>query len=125
MKRKMVVFTMTIFWCLACKKVGAQIISLYAGGGSGYTEGAPATSVAVPVPFSGSFDDRGDFYFSAGASDCKILMIDTNGLIHTVAGNGHCGYSGDGTSATTAEINNSCASVVDRAGNIYLADWLN
>ena len=48
-----------------------------------------------------------------------------SGVITTVAGNGDEGYSGDGGPATAAALNEPYGIVVDRAGNIYIADRLN
>jgi uncharacterized protein (TIGR03437 family) len=42
--------------------------------------------------------------------------------IHTVAGNGGYGYSGDGGSATTAEVYHPAGVAMDPAGNLYIAD---
>jgi hypothetical protein len=35
----------------------------------------------------------------------RIRIIDTNGIISTVAGNGSAGYSGDGASALLSSLN--------------------
>ena len=45
--------------------------------------------------------------------------------IATITGNGTQGYSGDGGSATNAEINLPYAVAVDKAGNVYFADGNN
>ncbi|MDR3734157.1 MAG: Ig-like domain repeat protein [Acidobacteriaceae bacterium] len=46
----------------------------------------------------------------------------TPGTISTVAGNGTAAFSGDGGAATSATLNRAVTSVVDAAGNIYVAD---
>lgn len=43
----------------------------------------------------------------------------------TFAGNGTCGYSGDGGSATAAELSNPDGIGVDTAGNVYIGDTSN
>ncbi len=45
--------------------------------------------------------------------------------IYTLAGNGFIGYSGDGGPATQAELNQPNSSVIDTAGNLYIADSYN
>ena len=59
-----------------------------------------------------------------------LLMLAGNGfaqsgIISTVAGNGEADYSGDGQQATTAEINAPYGLVVDREGNLFIADTYN
>jgi sugar lactone lactonase YvrE len=45
--------------------------------------------------------------------------------ITTVAGTGTPGYSGDGKAATSAALNQPFDVIVDRAGNLYIADTFN
>ena len=45
--------------------------------------------------------------------------------IHTFAGNGTLGYSGDGGAATAAELYNPWGVAVDGSGNVYIADEVN
>jgi hypothetical protein len=52
-------------------------------------------------------------------------MVNTSGTISTVAGNGTCGYKGDGGAATSAEICTPLGVQVDSSGNLYIADWRN
>jgi uncharacterized protein (TIGR03437 family) len=46
-------------------------------------------------------------------------------IISTVAGNGTEGFSGDGGPAISAKLNLPTAIVMDRAGNLYIADYSN
>ena len=50
------------------------------------------------------------------------LVVDAQGIISTVAGNGTLGDSGDGGPAISAQLGNPDGVVVDKAGNIYIAD---
>jgi trimeric autotransporter adhesin len=45
--------------------------------------------------------------------------------IYTVAGDNTVGYTGDGGSATAAELDNPCKVAVDGSGNLYIADQVN
>ena len=51
--------------------------------------------------------------------------MDTRGIITTIAGTGQPGFSGDGGSATAAQLNQPEDMEVDRAGNLYIADSAN
>ena len=52
-------------------------------------------------------------------------MFASNGTICTVAGYGVEGYNGDGISSTSAQLHSARTAVVDRVGNVYIADVLN
>ena len=59
------------------------------------------------------------------ADTCNNVIREVNpstGVITTVAGNGICGYSGDGGAATGAELNAPTGVAVDAAGDIFIAD---
>jgi hypothetical protein len=49
-------------------------------------------------------------------------MVDRNGIISTVAGNGTAGVSGEGGPATNAQLAGPVSVAVDVAGNLYIAD---
>jgi hypothetical protein len=55
----------------------------------------------------------------------RIRWVDGQGIIHTVAGNGLYGFSGDGRPATNAELAAPWGVGVDPSGNIYVADIYN
>src|ERR1700743_2988451 len=71
-------------------------ITTVAGGGSQYTEGAIATSVSV-YPAGLAVDAAGSLYIS-GAN--VVRKVSADGIIHTVAGTGSWGSSGDGGCAS-------------------------
>jgi hypothetical protein len=62
---------------------------------------------------------------SAVASAQYLFSTMSASLIYTIAGNGTAGYSGDGGQATTADLNQVSSAVLDRAGNLYIADSTN
>ncbi len=106
------------------------IISAVAGtGGScGYSgDGGPATSSQLNQPDGVAVESSGDV-FIADTTNCVIRKVSfSNGQISTVAGDFSlgCGYSGDGTSATSAQLNQPYGVAVDISGDILIADYKN
>lgn len=102
--------------------------------GYGGDEG-PATEMRMAQPFGQSaipagrivFDDAGNLYF-ADTSNHLIRMIDTDGIVHRVAGTApvdgvaQSGYAGDGGPATEALLDTPVDLVFDDAGTLYFTD---
>jgi hypothetical protein len=57
----------------------------------------------------------------AGAQ-APVISLSPGDTIHTVAGTGTAGFSGDGGAATAAELANPFSMAADAAGNVYIAD---
>ncbi len=88
-------------------------------------DGGPANAALLNGPFDVAFDPAGNLYFSDTFNN-RIRRVDAKTrVISTVAGNGDKGYSGDGGPATAAALNEPYGIVLDRAGNIFIADRLN
>jgi len=107
--------------------VSAQIIFTAAGNGiQGYSgDGGPATAAELNWPANMALDKNGNMYI-ADQFNNRIRKVDNStGNISTVAGNGFAGYSGDGGSATAAEINLPSSLTLDDSGNIYISDYTN
>ena len=102
--------------------VGTGIITTIAGtGAAGYSEdGVPATSAKLVNSGGISVDSSGNIFISNEHRICKINA--SNGLITTVAGQIMGGFSGDGYSATSAQLNSPSGVAIDASGNIYIAD---
>jgi hypothetical protein len=81
----------------------------------------PATQAMLHSP-AGMAVDAADNLYIADSFNNRIRMVDTNGIIHTVAGNGTAGYSGDGGPATQAELDTPNGVAIDSQGNVYIAD---
>ncbi len=97
------------------------IITSVAGTGSiAYSgDGGPATAAKFHDP-----DWVATWHRNVYIADCsngRIRMIDTNGLISTIAGNGSLTFSGDGGPATDAGVYPSSV-YLDSAGTIYIGD---
>ena len=83
-----------------------------------YQNGIPAIEAAIG-PRAVATDAAGNFYF---AETSRIRKVGPDGIIWTIAGTGHIGYSGDGGPAKSAELGEISDIAVDARGNIYLAD---
>jgi sugar lactone lactonase YvrE len=102
------------------------IIRTVAGNGTaGYSgDGGAATNAQLSGPGSVAWGAAGNLYIADGANQ-RIRMVDANGIITTVAGNGTVGYAGDGGAATNAELNSPANVAVDSAGNLFISDFWN
>ena len=67
-------------------------------------------------------DASGNMYI-ADSNDCEIkkIVLSSN-TVSVVAGNGTCGYSGDGKAATTAALNSPSSVAIDSAGDLFISD---
>jgi hypothetical protein len=62
----------------------------------------------------------------ADTENHRVRQVDAQtGIITTVAGTGHQGYSGDGSAATGAQLFTPLAVAVDAGGNLFIADTQN
>jgi uncharacterized protein (TIGR03437 family) len=85
-------------------------------------DGAVATSAGLIEPFAVAVNGAGDF-FIVERQDGRIRMVDAaKGNIVTVVGNGSLGFSGDGSAANKAILNQPTGVALDSAGNLYIAD---
>ncbi len=88
-------------------------------------DGGAATAAQLRSPFGVAVDRSGNVYI-ADAGDNEIRKVSTAGRISRVAGSGtRCSKPpdcGDGSSATTAQLNFPAGVAVDQAGNVYIAD---
>jgi hypothetical protein len=98
----------------------------------------PATEMRMAQPFGQSaspagrivFDGEGNLYF-ADTSNHLIRMIDTEGVVHRIAGQPpvdgmkQAGYSGDGGPAIAAKLNFPVDLAFGDDGTLYLSDVQN
>jgi uncharacterized protein (TIGR03437 family) len=101
----------------------AGVIAAMAGsGGAGYSgDGGAATSAALYGPTGVAVDGNGNV-FIADTGNHAIRLVTPDGLIHTIAGQGSPGFSGDGGTALSAFLNSPAGLALDGAGNLYFAD---
>jgi len=108
------------------RKISNGIITTVAGDGeqmySG--DGVAATSAGLDTPTGIVVDTAGNLYI-ADSHNQRIRMVNAQGVISTVAGNGTLGFSGDGGNAAQASLGLPTGVAVDAAGNVYVADSKN
>lgn len=111
---------LTACCALVCSSsLSAQKIVTVAGGY--VADGGPATSAALSEPQFAAYDAQGNLYIT-DENNARIRKVDTLGKISTVAGNGICGFTGDGGPAAHAEICAPTGLLIDPKGNILFAD---
>ena len=100
----------------------AGIITTIAGNGSAGPsgDGGAATNASLD-PYRLVVDDIGNLYISCWINS-NVRKIDESGVIHTIAGRGTYGYSGDGNPATAAELSTTIGIAFDTCYNLYIAD---
>jgi sugar lactone lactonase YvrE len=120
MKRTLLTLLIAI---ITITQINSQTFETIAGTGTaGYSgDGASAINAKLNSPRHLVFDTVGNLYF-ADEDNHAIRKIDINGLISTIAGNGTLGYSGDGSQATSAQLDNPRGVCIDANGNIFIAD---
>jgi sugar lactone lactonase YvrE len=110
------------------RKVDANgIITTIAGTGTNgqSANGVPATSANLSWPRAVLSDAQGNVYI-ADESNSEIRMVNSAGIINTIAGLGPPGgFSGDGGPATSAQIDSPSALAFDASGNLYFTDESN
>jgi sugar lactone lactonase YvrE len=99
------------------------VITTVAGDGTaGYSgDGNPATSAELDSPAAVALDAAGDL-FVADTGNCAIRLVAFGGKISTFAGDGTCGWDGDGVPATNAGLGNPQGLALDAAGDLFIAD---
>ncbi len=101
-------------------------VSTVAGSGTGGFKGdnGAATSADVYYP-RGLASDSGGNLVIADMYNQRVRRINSSGSIATVAGNGAFQFGGDSGQALQAQMNQPSAAVMDRSGNLYIADTAN
>ncbi len=104
----------------------AGIITTLAGTTvAGYSgDGLAATLAKLNQPSGVAVDGSGNVFIADQANE-RIRMINSSGIISTIAGNGIAGFTGDGGVATAGRLNMPTGVAVDGSGNIIIADQMN
>ena len=102
------------------------IISTFAGNGAKERagDGLPATEASILGARAVCLDSAGNTYIAEREGNC-IRMVDSEGIMHTLAGTGEFGYNGDGCPAAEATWGAPKAIRCDRADNLLVVDTEN
>ncbi|HLJ86113.1 MAG TPA: hypothetical protein VKZ53_04780 [Candidatus Angelobacter sp.] len=85
-------------------------------------DGGRADGALLNRPLAATFDQGGNLFITDTVNN-RIRRVDAaSGVITTVAGNGAGGFSGDGGTATAAQISGPSEIAVDEEGDLYIAD---
>jgi len=82
----------------------------------------PATQAWLNAPMGVAVDTAGNVYIADDLNNRIRVVSASTGNIQTSAGNGTCGFSGDGGPATAAMICCPYGVGTDTKGNVYIAD---
>ncbi|MCD6013442.1 MAG: hypothetical protein K0Q79_3304 [Flavipsychrobacter sp.] len=101
----------------------AGIINRIAGSGvAGFSgDGGPATLARFNLTDNVAVDPAGNVFVTDWSND-RLRRINTSGIINTYVGTGTLGFSGDGGSATAANVRGPTGIDFDGAGGIFLCD---
>lgn len=85
-------------------------------------DGGQATAAQLDQPWGVATDASGNIYI-ADQQNSRVRKVNVStGVITTIAGNGTAGFSGDGSSATNAQLYYPTGVAVDKNGIVYIAD---
>lgn len=108
--------------------LGTNIIRTVAGTGTaGYTgDGGAATSARLNGPNGLAIDPAAGVLYIADTGNSAVRKLDlVTGSINAFAGTGVAGYSGDGGTATSAQLNLPWGVAVAANGRVCIADQAN
>jgi sugar lactone lactonase YvrE len=116
--------------CVVWKITSSGTITAVAGDAVNFTCGyngdnIPATQALLNSPYAVAVDSAGNVYIADDLNNRIRVVSARTGKIKTSAGNGTCGFSGDGGPATLAMICCPYGVVADTNGNVYIADTAN
>lgn len=102
----------------------ADTIQLVAGGGTG-GDGSKAAEAKLHQPFGCDFMADGSMVFVEFTGSERLRILKPDGTVHTLAGNGKKGLTGNGGPGSDASFNAMHAVLVAPDGMLYLADSFN
>lgn len=103
--------------------VSGNITTVAGNGLAGYFgDGGAATAAQLNVPKALYVNGSGDIFIADYGNNCIRKVDGATGNISTIAGDGTAAFSGDGSSASLAQLYGPTDITLDGSGNIYIAD---
>jgi DNA-binding beta-propeller fold protein YncE len=121
--RRSAAVTLPAFLLIVSICAKADMTALVAGGGK-FGDGSPATVARLDKPFAVTFDSGGNLYIGEYGG-CRVLKVDSAGVLTTLAGTGENGFAGDGGPGTHAQFSHIHDIVTGPDGALYVADSSN
>jgi hypothetical protein len=88
-------------------------------------DGGPATAATLGAAQGVAVDASGNIYIADTSHSIIRKVTAATGMITRVVGSSQAGYRGDGGLATDAQLHNPENIILDAAGNLYIADYVN
>jgi uncharacterized protein (TIGR03437 family) len=103
---------------------GSAIMTAAGNGNEGFAgDGGQANQATLNNPTGVVVDTAGNVYIADNGNE-RVRVIDLNGDISTLAGNGNPAFLGDNAPAKNAQLDPGDVTL-DSAGNLYVADTFN
>jgi hypothetical protein len=120
------IFVLVMMWFCLIPSGQAQnvLINTLAGSGRHGFSGGTATSALIDGVSAIAVNSQGTVYL-ADSWNNRIRVIQSDGMVSTVAGTGEAGFSGDGGPALSAKLNCPRGLAIDVQGNLYVSDTAN
>ena len=93
--------------------------------GDVFGDGCPATAAFFSNPTGIQVDAARNIYIADTGDNLVREIVAATGNVVAIAGTGQAGASGNGGSATGAQLNSPTGLATDAAGNVYIADSAN
>jgi trimeric autotransporter adhesin len=102
-----------------------NITTVAGTGEAGFSgDGGSGTKAKLDFPWAVAVSSNGKILITDTANN-RIRVLDEQGIISTLVGNGQEGFAGDGGSALKAKLDRPQMALTDAQGNLYIADTNN